>query len=326
MHMSPARRTSTVAHKLSLMTFNRFSSYCTAVALMLMGACRDTPSARNADSTASKAIAPPLTGTASETGWDSTAGQILIVAASKAPADAVIVLPGLTDSTLVATPRFELRNLVNVPVDLFNSTGLVGTSVLQVTSQSSDPSGCVRWPTGMLSGSVSPGWKVALEKGKATGIPLDSMEGLSGPDSAQFVADVLKVARSLTDGSDPVFRGIPFFVRKGYRLMTLGSSVVIGDAVRKINEEANPREEHLFLLAERSGNDTTYHIGFHTRSAGPEESLETSEILSALRLKRSGRTAIVITFDYEDGGKVGLLERLGANNWQVVWKSAYTDC
>ena len=79
-------------------------------------------------------------------------------------------------------------------------------------------------------------------------------------------------------------------------------------------------------MAERSGNDTTYRVGFHTRSAGPEESLETSEILAALRLKQSGRTAMVITFDYEDGGKIGLLERLAAYSWQVVWKSAYTDC
>lgn len=236
------------------------------------------------------------------------------------------MLPGLTDSTLAATMQFELRGLVNISVDLFNVNGLVGTSVLQVASQSNDPTGCVRWPTGTLNGSVPPGWKVALEKGRAAGIPLDSMEGLTGEDSAQFIADVLKAARSLTGGPDPVFRGIPFFVRKGYRLKTPGSSVVIGDVVRRINEEANPREEHLFLLAERSGNDTTYRVGFHTRSAGPEEALETSEMLSALRLKRSARIAMMITFDYEDGGKIGLLERVAPNNWQVVWKSAYTDC
>lgn len=325
-HLNAARRTDVVAHKLSLMTFNRLALYSVYVTLILTAACRETPSARNSDSTAGRIITPPLTGSASGTGWDSTAGPAIIVAVSKASPDVVVVLPGLTDSTLAATSRFELRSLENIPVDLFNSSGLVGTSVLQVSSQSNDPTGCVKWPTGTLAGSVLPGWKIALEKGRATGIPLDSMEGLTGPDSARFVVDILKAAVSLTDGSDPVFRGIPFFVRKGYRLMTPGSTVIIGDAVRKINEEANPREEHLFLLAERSGTDTTYHVGFHTRSAGPEESLETSEILSALHLRRSGRNAMVITFDYEDGGKIGLLERVAPNNWQVVWKSAYTDC
>jgi hypothetical protein len=250
---------------------------------------------------------------------------VLIVAASRVPTDVVIVLPGLTDSMLAETLHFELRGLVNTPVELFNFSGLVGSSILQVSSQSSDPTRCVKWPVGRLASSVSPGWKVALEKGKAIGLPLDSMEGMTGPDSARFVADIRKAALSLTD-VDPVFRGIPFFVRRGYRLTTSGSSVVIGDAVRRINEEANPREEHLFLLAERSGDDTVYHVGFHLRSAGAEESLETNEILTALRLTRSGRLTMVITFDYEDGGKIGLLERLTANSWQVIWKSAYTDC
>lgn len=315
-----------MAHRLSLMTFNRFTSYSAILAFVLLAACRDRSSATSADSAAGGAIVPRVTGSISGTGWDSAAGPVVIVAVSRSPTDAVIVLPGLTDSTLAATMQFELRGLVNIPVELFGATGLAGSSALQVTSQSHDPAGCVRWPTGTLTGTVPPGWNVALERGRAAGIPLDSMEGLTGPDSAQFVGDVLKAARSLTDASDPVFRGIPFFVRKGYRLMTPGSSVVIGDVVRRINEEANPREEHLFLLAERSGNDTTYRVGFHTRSAGPEESLETSEILAALRLKRSGRMAMMITFDYEDGGKIGLLERTAPNNWQVVWKSAYTDC
>jgi hypothetical protein len=308
------------------MTFSRPGLRYVFIAVIVIAGCRDTPATRNTDSTASRMVAPPVTGSAPGTGWDSAAGPVLIVAASRVPTDVVIVLPGLTDSMLAATLHFELRGLANISVDLFKFSGLVGSSILQVSSQSSDPAGCVKWPAGRLASSVPPGWKVALEKGKAIGLPLDSMEGMAGPDSARFVTDIQKAALSLTDGADPVFRGIPFFVRKGYRLTTSTSSVVIGDAVRKINEEANPREEHLFLLAERSGDDTVYRVGFHSRSAGAEESLETSEILAALRLTRSGRLAMVITFDYEDGGKIGLLERLAANNWQVVWKSAYTDC
>ncbi len=316
----------TTAHKLSLMTFSCPGLCYAFIGVIVLVGCRDVPATRNIDSTVSRTSVPPITGSARGTGWDSGAGPVLIVAASRVPTDVVIVLPGLTDSTLAATLHFELRGLVNIPLDLFGSSGLLGSSVLHVSSQPSDPTGCVKWPTGRLASSVPQGWKAALEKGKAIGLPLESMEGMTGPDSARFVADVRKAALSLTDGGDPAFRGIPFFVRKGYRLTTSASLVVIGDAVRKINEEANPREEHLFLLAERSGNDTVYRVGFHLRSAGVEESLETSEILTALRLAQSGRLAMVITFDYEDGGKIGLLERLAANNWQVVWKSAYTDC
>ncbi|HCX30854.1 MAG TPA: hypothetical protein DHU55_13975 [Blastocatellia bacterium] len=253
---------------------------------------------------------------------------MLVLATSRAPTNVAIVLPGLTDSTLAATSRFELRGLANIPVDLFNSSGLVGSSVLRVSSQQSDSAGCVAWPAGELVGGAPPGWRVALEKGRASGLRLDSIAAPNsvGSDSSAIVAYVLKAALSLTTASDSSFRGIPFTVRQGYRFETPALSVLIAEAVRKINEEANPREEHILFLAERTRNLPEYRIVFHKRSAGAEESLETSEILAALHLTASNHLAVVITFDYEDGGKIGLLERVSADSWQVVWKSAYTGC
>jgi hypothetical protein len=171
-----------------------------------------------------------------------------------------------------------------------------------------------------------PGWTIALEKNRATGIALDSIEGFTGTDSARLVSDFLTAAAKITDGTDPVFRGIPFFVRKGYRLNQPAFSVLIGEVVRRINEEANPREEHLLLIAERNSGNPDYEVAFHARSAGKEESLETSEVLAAIRLVASNRYAVILTFEYEDGGKIGLLERFAEKNWRLVWKSAYTGC
>jgi len=179
-----------------------------------------------------------------------------------------------------------------------------------------------------LVGGAPPGWRVALEKGRASSLRLDSIAAPNsvGSDSSAIVAYVLKAALSLTTASDSSFRGIPFTVRQGYRFETPALSVLIAEAVRKINEEANPREEHILFLAERTRNSPEYRVVFHKRSAGAEESLETSEILAALHLTASNHLAVVITFDYEDGGKIGLLERVSADSWQVVWKSAYTGC
>jgi hypothetical protein len=298
-----------------------------ATVATVMDGCRDVPATKGIDSTnARRELSTPITGLGSGTGWDSTAGRVLIIAVARAPADVAVVLPGLTDSTLGVTPYFELAGLANTPVELFGSRGLVGTSTLHISPQPNAPAGCVNWPAGKLADPVPAGWRIALEKGRGIGLPMDSIEGMNSADSAKFVANVVKAARSLTDSSDPVFRGIPFFVRKGYRLETPSSSVIIGEAVRKINEEANPREEHIILLAERVGTQEPYTVGFHARSAGAEESLETSEVLAAVQLRKTERPAIVITFDYEDGGKVGLLERLSKSNWRVVWKSAYTGC
>jgi len=315
-----------VAHKLLLMTSCRRTVCCLLVSAVGVAGCSDRPAAKNVDSAALDEGLPPVTGSTTATGWDSSAGPVMIVAASKNPTDAVIVLPVFPDSSLAATSRFELQGIANIPVELFNSRGLVGSSTLQVSSQASDATGCVNWPTGRLTGSVPLGWRVALQKGRAVGLPLDSLENMGPADSARVVADVVKVALSLSRNADPAFRGIPFFVRKGYRLTTGFSSILVAEAVRRINEEANPREEHLLMLAERSSNNSQYRPAFHTRSAGAEESLETSEILGVLRLMRTNRLAIVITFDYEEGGKIGLLERLGEHNWRLVWKSAYTGC
>jgi len=175
---------------------------------------------------------------------------------------------------------------------------------------------------------VPANWRVALEKGHAKGLQLDSITSPSSPrsDSSAIVAYVLKAALSLSGTSDSPFRGIPFSVRQGYRFETPALVVLIAEVVRKINEEANPREEHILFLAERARSSPEYHVVFQKRSAGAEESLETSEVLAALQLTASDHLAVVVTFDYEDGGKIGLLERINANSWQVVWKSAYTGC
>lgn len=325
--MSLARLTDSNDHKLPLMT-----SRCVAPLLALIIvegsiACSGERSQKKNDSiTASQVNSPPITGSSIATGWDSAAGRVLMLSGSKNPADVAIVLPGVTDSVLAATSHFELRSLANVPVELFGSRGLVGQSILRTSSQSSDPAGCFNWPTGVLMNGAPSDWKIALEKGRAIGLSLDSLEGMKGVDSAQFVKAVVNAALSITEKSDPVFRGIPFAVRKGYRFVVSSKSVIIAEVVRRINEEANPREEHLLLVAEQPSTSTDYRVAYHVRSAGAEESLETSEVLAAIRLRNTNRPAIVITFEYEDGGKIALLERLGENIWQVVWKSASTGC
>jgi hypothetical protein len=290
-------------------------------------ACKDERPAANVDSAAiHKAARPALTGSPGTTGWDSTAGPMMVVATSRGSPDVAIILPGLTDSTLAATSHFELAAVANTPVELFGLRGLAGSSMLQIVSRSANATGCVSWPVGRLTRMPATDWRVGFEEGRVTGLPLDSLEGMNSSDSAQFVSSIVRAVNSLSNEGSTAFAGIPYFVRKGYQLALPPSSILIAEVVRRINEEANPREEHLLLLAERSSNDAPYRVGFYKRSAGAEESLETSEILAAVRFVLSSRLAFAVMFDYEDGGKVGLLERVGVGTWRIVWRSAYTDC
>jgi hypothetical protein len=299
---------------------------CLIVAAIADVACRDNKSQKPVDSSAVVSHAPAVTGLAGSTEWDSTAGPVLILPVPGDPSKAAVVLPGMTDSTLAATSQFELRGIDSIGVDLFNPHGVVGSTVLRVASQRPDASGCVNWPSGNLTSAIPAGWRIGLEKGRASGLALDSLAAMDSQDSARFVTEVLAAASTLGTTSDSAFRGLPFSVRRGYRIALSPSPVIVAEVVRKINEEANPREEHTLFLAEQEAGGGSYRLKFSKRSAGREETLEASDVLAAVRLKRTNHPVIVITFEYEDGGKVGLLEKFSDGSWSMRWRSAYTGC
>ena len=102
---------------------------------------------------------------------------------------------------------------------------------------------------------------------------------------------------------------------------------MVGNIVRKINEEANPREERLLLVAERSESTRGSYVGsFQSRSAGTEDAVRTNGLLAALSFVQTNTPALVISFGYDEGGQVALLERVANHEWKIIWKSAYTGC
>jgi hypothetical protein len=268
----------------------------------------------------------PITGAATTTGWDFAAGPVVVVPSLSDSTRAAIVLPGVVDTAFASISHFELDALNGISLDLFNQQGLSSSTVLHVASQGADVHGCLTWPTGTFVRPVPSEWKVGLEKGKAIPLGLSSLNGMTATDSGRFVSDVLSAATQLANTGSESFHGLPFSVRRGYRVVIPQLSVILAEVVRKINEEANPREEHTLFVAERQPGQNSYTVAFTSRSAGPEESLETSDALAALRLVQLNRPAIVIAFDYEDGERLGLLERTRPGEWKIVWKSAYAGC
>jgi len=241
--------------------------------------------------------------------------------------NAAIVLPALTDSLLSSIKYFELNGLENTHVDLFNLGGFAGSSILHVSSQPAEAVACPTWPEARLTSVLPAQWRVGLEAGRVSGIAVVPINSMHGKDSTALISDILDAASHLPSGGDAAFKGIPFSVRNAYWLTVPESLVIIAEVVRKINEEANPREEHVLVVAERrSTTFGAYHLAFHIISAGAEESLETTDLLAAIKVIKTGRLALVISLDYEDGGKIGLLERSSEGTWQLIWKSAYAGC
>lgn len=277
------------------------------------------------------AVAAPVTSLPSpavNTGWDeAAAGQFMVLSAAEDGITAAVVMPNETDSSLSQKKTFQLDALANTQVDLFNAAGGAGKSRLAVNSQQLPAEGCLVWPPARLITKPASEWTVGFSAGYAKSIQIDSLEKLGQGDSARITTELIKQASALSMNGDPAFRGLPFIVLKAYRLSMGDTVALVGSIVRKINEEANPREEHLLLVVERTGSaDSPYTVTYQNRTAGAEADVRTNAVLAAVRFVKTNTPAIVLSFEYDDGGQIALLERIGGRPWKITWRSAYTGC
>ena len=311
------------------MATGRFAGMSIVGLILLVVACaKDVQQKANtsaADSASTAAVTYPLPRNA---GWDApTAGMFVLLSAADDMISAALVLPEETDSSLTKTLAPDAIPFANTSVDLFNTTGLAGTSTLAVNPQAQPAEGCLIWPSVRLTSKPGKEWRVGFTAGKALAIPIHPIEKLDSSDSSSNAIELARLASEATaTNGDPAFLGLPFTVRKAYQLSIGDTVVLVGNVVRKINEEANPREEHLLLVAERLGPTGKYILAFQNRSAGAEDAIRTNAVLAAVRFVRTKQAAIVLSFEYDDGGQLALLERVASHDWQISWRSAYTGC
>jgi len=261
------------------------------------------------------------------TGWDeSAAGQFMILSAADDGISAALVLPGETDSTLSSSRGFQIDSFAKTAVDLFSTAGAVGKSSIAVNAQQPPAEGCLAWPAIRLVTKPSSTWTVGFPAGYAKPVQIDSVEKLSASDSMSVTTELVKQASAVSTQANPAFQGLPFIVQKAYRLSMGDTVALVGSIVRKINEEANPREEHLLIIVERTAPDGAYSVTYQNRSAGAEDAVRTNAVLAAVRFVKTNKAAIILSFEYDDGGQVALLERASSHAWKITWRSAYTGC
>ena len=289
-----------------------------------IAACRDK--ARDAADSARASLpavypANPL----GNTNWNVDAGPVMIV--SRASGDSIaIVLPEATDSTIESLQGVS-PPMSGLTFDLFGRGGRIASSVGVLLLPPVDvKQECDSWPLAKLRSAHS-NWRVGFSSGRVHAIVLDSIEAMPSVDSAALAASLAQMAATLPIVSDPTFRGLPFRVRSAYTFRLDSIDAVIADVVRSVNEEANPRLEHLLIIGERPGGTRgKYNLRYFSRTAGAEESTQATEVLAVVQIGAEKRPAIVVNIEYDDGGKLGLIERTGPDEWRATWKSAYTDC
>ncbi len=288
-------------------------------------ACRDHERGR---SDSAQGSLPPVfpSGPVGNTGWNSDAGPVLIIPAGSGGDTVAVVLPEATDSTIASLQAIS-PPISGLTFDLFGRGRKVGSSVaLTPLAPLEAKLDCFSWPLARLQ-LAHGSWRVGFASGHIQAIALDSIEAISSADSAALAASLARTAATLPTTSDPTFRGLPFRVRSAYTFRLDSVNVVIADVIRSVNAEANPRLEHLLIIGERPvGTSGKYNLGYYDRTAGAEESTQATEVLTAVEIGAVKRPAIVVNIEYEDGSKLGLIERTAPGEWRATWTSAFTDC
>ncbi|GAC1648368.1 MAG: hypothetical protein NVS4B3_03830 [Gemmatimonadaceae bacterium] len=301
-------------------------------ALLLLSACERAPDTSTADT---RALLPGVQRdsgltSAPSIGWDTLAAGPMLVVAGDAPPAAVAVYPDYADSTLTDTTTFELGPVKGAKLDLFARSGRVGAGEIDNVRQPRPPAaGCTGWPSiGVASvGKVTSPWTVAFLAGRAQAIALDSVEALPRADSVRITTAVTRLAASAPNDTSTTFRRVPFVIRTLRRFTPArGVEAVVAEVLRKINQEASPRQEQLLLVGERHAGEGPYTIAYSERAVGLEEALVNTDVLGAVALGPERRPTLVLGRDEGDGGTYALLERLGDRKWRIRWTSAYAGC
>ena len=306
-----------------------------ALTLTLITACeRATPSAARKDTTV-PVVSPPETTVVPApvaSTWDSTAGPALFIVGETAT-EAWVIAPRFTDSTALDSAGFDAAPVRSIQLDLYASGKRVGSARVGATSGSVRTDSCRTWPKARLNIAAADTaavheWNVAFEAGHAAELTLDSIAGLPAADSARLAADIARLASVLPGDTAAMFRGLPFVVNKAWRARTPnGDDLLAAIVVRNVNQEANPRQERILLLAQRDsgGPPGRYTTQYSERVVGLEETLETADLVAMVLLGAERRPTLVVARDTGRGSSFALIERIGGK-WQRRWATVYAGC
>ncbi|MBK6487619.1 MAG: hypothetical protein IPF98_12225 [Gemmatimonadetes bacterium] len=306
-----------------------------SAALLLVAAGCDKPAPPPANDTMT--VAPSLpsvpdSGVATvEMPWDSAAGPVFITSGPNA-STASIVFPAVASDTEIESGRLDASPYIGTSFDLFSNGRLVGDGMVSAVVPLEAPEECSGWPLVQLSGvrddSASRAWAVGLVRGRALAIPYDSISGLSSADSSRLAIDIARIASSVPGDTVAELRGLPYQVRRAYRFpVAPGVDGLIAEVWRTLNQEANPKQEHLLLVAERdSMTRGRFDIAYTERAAGGEETLESSEVMVIARFAPTHDVSVLLARYVGDGVIYGLLERTAGRRWRLRWTSPYVGC
>lgn len=254
--------------------------------------------------------------------WNRAAGEVFAIRSANG-AQASLVNPAYGDAQALDTLTAADWNVEGTTLSLLDGAQVVGTG--RVTGLRYD-STCAGWPTAALTSEATVAWRVAFPEGTVDGLPFDSLPVLTAVDSAARARAGALAASRLPDDTISAFRGRPFTVRQASQF-TLAADIIVTvfEVVRLVAQEANPLQEQLLVLTEEGPGREAVDV-FHAREVGAEEKMGSIELLGVLRVRSTGRPALLIRRERESGFSLEWIERTPRGAWIVRWRSATDSC
>jgi hypothetical protein len=295
--------------------------------VLLLSACERRQSAARGDS-----IEPPTSAAAESaarrrdaSGWSNAAGPVLLIQ-GPAREEAIALYPTADDSDAVA--QLDSASMRQLPVTLVGRGGaLLGALLGAPSGDGTDE--CERWPLRALQPDSVSTWAVGFVNARVTPIALDSVTVLSPRDSLALAAEASRLASAVALPTDAAFQGLRFTAHDIRRFeVAPGIQGLVAHLVRRVNQEANPREEQTLLIAERDSGATSgpYRLAYAERDAGREEAVITPEVLAGIRLAPGLSPLLVVARDNDSGISYRMIERVGARQWRARWSSGTISC
>jgi len=241
----------------------------------------------------------------------------------------VIATPSIENGAPLVFVR-DTGNTRDLEVDLFTHDGQVARASLSQVARRRE---CAWERSAVLTTSSKDpapmAWALALAPGVAKAIAVDGVGELLPRDSAILVARIHRLVNALPDDSSSApFRGLATVVRDAWEIhLEDSSTIALAVATRTLNVESNPRSEVTTIIIEldRAAGQDEWRTVFARRDSGPEDRVEGTDLLAALRL-RDERTAVAFARENEQGLQLDVVERTAPGNWRLRWSSASLPC
>jgi len=254
--------------------------------------------------------------------WNRSAGAFFAVRSGTA---VWIVNPAFGQSQELDTLTAGSWNVEGAPLTMMDGADVIGTG--RVTGLKYD-STCAGWPTASIVSDVAlpVTWRIAFPEGAIEGQPFDSLPVLLPSDSAARARAGALAASRLPDDTVAAFRGRPFIVRQASRFVIGPDNFgTLLEVVRLVAQEANPLQEQILIVTEE-GASRGAEVAFHEREISAEESTGSIELLGVLRVRATGRLALLVRREREAGFILEWIERSPRGTWTVRWRSAVDSC